>query len=111
MADAEHLAGDLAQPAAERGVVAAVGALTTSAPSTPSGTRIGGDRVGVPLRLHGAELQAPGGDRRAHALGQAVVAGEDVLQAFLEDQVERGAQAAQELGRRRVGEVAACRWP
>ena len=60
----------------------------------------------MPFRLLGAELQAPGVDRLAHAFGQAVMAREDVFQAFLGDQVERDAQAAQQLRRRRVREVA-----
>ena len=45
-------------------------------------------------------------DRLAHALGEAVMTGEDVVEAFRLQQVERGAQAAQQLRCRRVGEVA-----
>ena len=60
----------------------------------------------MPFRLLGAELQAPGGDGRAHAFGEAMMAGEDIVQAFREQHIERGAQAAQQLRRRRVGKIA-----
>ena len=56
--------------------------------------------------LLGAQAQAPGVDRLAHAFGKTVMPGEDVFQAFLGDQVERDAQAAQKLRCGRVWEIA-----
>ena len=56
--------------------------------------------------MAGAELQPPGGDGLAHALGQAMMALEDLLQPLALQQIERSAQAAQQGGRRGIGEIA-----
>ena len=76
--------------------------------SKPSGTYDGADRLGVEVGRLGAELQAPGGDGAADALGEPVVAGEDVVEPLLLDHLQRFAEAEEQLHRRRVG-VAALR--
>ena len=60
----------------------------------------------MPLRVLGAELEAPGGDGPAHAFGQPVVAGEDIVETFVEQQVDRGPQCTEHVERRRIGEEA-----
>ena len=83
VADAEHLAGDLAEADAE-GDVVLVGRVDDELGAVEAlGHDDGADRLGVELGRLGAELQAPGVDGAADALGQAVVAGEDVVEPLL----------------------------
>ena len=48
----------------------------------------GGDGVGFKTWL-GADFQAPGGNRAAHAFAEAGMAGVDIVQAFLKQQANR----------------------
>src|SRR5262249_54899349 len=66
----------------------------------------GGHRVGIPLGLLGAKLEAPYPNRGAGGAGQIMMSGEEVLEAILLHDVERPPQAMQERQRRRIREVA-----
>src|SRR5258708_23710198 len=106
MADSEHLAGDLVQADAERGLVFVVGAADDLITVNAVGHMDGAYRVGMPRGRLCAEAKAPGIDGIAYALGQPMMPGEDLLQSFVGDQVERNTQAAQELRCRRIREIA-----
>ena len=83
VADAEDLAGDLAEADAEGDVVLVGGVDDELGAVEALGDDDGADRLGVEVGRLGAELQAPGGDGAADALGEAVVAGEDVVEPLL----------------------------
>ena len=100
------LPATLLRPRPSRRVVAIVGRFRHGVAVDAFRNENGRHRVGVPLRLLGAELEAPRVNAGAHARRQAVMAGDDVVEAFAEQKIEGGAQAADQLGRRRIGEVA-----
>lgn len=103
MADAEHLAGDLVEAGAEREIVALIGDLDDLGGVEAFRHHDRGHSVGVPLGFLGAGLEAPGRDRGAHALGEMVMTRIDLIEAFLEQNIERLAQAVEQRQRRRVG--------
>ncbi len=96
MADAEDAARDLGQPDAERKAVSPVGMAYEFIGVESVRQKDGAHRFGMPAGLCGTELQPPGLDCLAHAFGEAMMAGEDIVEAFLEQKVERGAQAPEE---------------
>src|SRR5262245_52582022 len=84
MADAEDAARDLRQADAEREAVGPVGVAHEFIGVEAVGQEDRAHRVGMPAGRCGAEPEAPGMDRLAHAFGEAMVAGEDMVEAFLE---------------------------
>ena len=65
-----------------------------------------GDGRRVVFRIAAHDLEAPGAHRAARRLGEAVVAGEHVVEPFLVQHVDADGEPVQHLGRRRVGEEA-----
>ena len=106
MPDAEEPAGHPREAGAQRQVVAAVGDVDHLGPIHARRYHDGADRVGVPLRRPGAELEPPRLHGQSGALGEPLVAGEHVLQALLQQHREGLAQTVQHGERGRVGEVA-----
>src|SRR5262249_35452306 len=106
MADAEDAAGNLGQAYAEREAVGPVGMAYEFVRVEAFGQEDCAHRIGMAARLRGAELQAPGLVCLADAFGEATMAGEDLVEALLEEEIERGAKAAEEMDRRRIGEEA-----
>src|SRR6266699_788465 len=107
VADPEYFPGELPQSGAERHVVGFEDDLAQRVGVVAGGHHHRGEGVRVFLGHRAEDLQAPGAHRAPRALRVARVAGEDVLQAFLLEHRERFAQAVEQVGRRRVGEVAA----
>src|SRR6266481_1087479 len=104
--DPEYFPRELPQTGAERHVVGFENDLAQRVGVVAGGHHHRGERVRI-LLGHGAQdLQAPGAYRAPRALRVARMAGEDVLQALLLEHRERFAQAVEQVGRRRVGEVA-----
>ena len=104
VADAEQLPRHLGEARAERQVVPLVGDVDDVLALDVRRHHDRADRVGVPLRRLRAQVQAPGFDRRPDALGETMMTGEHVLEAFLEQHRDRLAQAVQHRHRRRVRE-------
>ena len=106
VADAEDLAGDLAEADAEGDAVLVGGVDDELGAVEALGDDDGADRLGVEVGRLGAELEAPGVDGAADALGEPVVAGEDVLEPLLLEHLQRLAEAVEQVDRRGVGEAA-----
>src|SRR3990170_2786237 len=106
MTDAEQLARHLRQPGAEREIVAAIGAIDHVGAVEAVRHHDRAHGIGMPFRLFGAELEAPGLDCGARAGGQMAVAREHVVEPLLLEDGERLAQAVEERQGRRIGEVA-----
>src|SRR5258708_1649928 len=104
MTDPEHATAELAQPHAEREVeaIARSGDHDIRVEAVRHHDR--GEAVGVRVGLLAEDAEAPGADRRANAVGQPVVPREHVVEALLEQHVERLAEPEQPEGRRRVRE-------
>src|SRR5882762_4785564 len=105
--DPEYFPRELTQAGTERHVVGFEDDLAQRVGVVAGGHHHRGERVRVFLGRRAQDLQAPGAHRAPRALRVARMAGEDVLQALLLEHRERFAQAVEQVGRRRVGEVAA----
>ena len=104
MADAEHPAGQLAQPGAERHVVVLQDQLAHLVRVVPVGHHDGGERARVVVRVLAHDLKSPAADRPAGRFGVPGVPGEDGGQAFLVEHGQGLAQPEQQVGGGRVGE-------
>ena len=80
--------------------------LRNASASWPSGISTRGQRRAVLGRIGAQDLEAPRAHGAARRLGLAVVPREHLRQAFFEQHLERFVQAVEQVGRRRVGEVA-----
>ncbi len=107
MADTKQLARHFGQAAAQRQVVALVGTGNDLSARNTFGQHHRRNGVGVPALLFGAKLELPAlGDRSAHAFGQVMVAGDNIVQTLFVDHLERLDQPVHQGQSRRVGEVA-----
>ena len=101
--DAEDLAGHFAQARAEGDAVAGAGEADDLGGVKAFGCADRADGVGVELGADGAQFEAPGMDGGAHAGGDAGVAGEDVVEAFLEQHRRPFLEPVQQAHGGRVG--------
>src|SRR5438309_6615556 len=107
MADAEHLATELAEAGAERHVKGLENDLAYVVRVMAGGYQHCGERSGVLARIERKHFQTPGADGAARRLRMALVPREDRVEAlFVEQHAERFAQAVEQIGRRRIGEIA-----
>mmetsp|Transcript_14711 Transcript_14711/g.61323 ORF Transcript_14711/g.61323 Transcript_14711/m.61323 type:complete len:225 (-) Transcript_14711:794-1468(-) len=104
--DAEDLPLDLVQAGAERQVVLGPHGAHHVGGVDALGAPHDRERVGVPPRVGAEQLEAPGGDRAARALGVLGVARHDVVHALRQHAVELLAQAVQQRDGGGVREVA-----
>src|SRR5215813_10409521 len=107
VADAEHLAGELAQSRAERHVESLKDHLAHAICILPGRRDHRSERAGVLSRVEREDLEPPSTHRASRRLPVALVARENGVEAFfLEEHGERLAQAVKQVRRRRVREVA-----
>ena len=98
MADAEHLARDLAEALAERHVEVLECHLAEGVGVVALGHDDGRQSGAIGLGVAAQDLEAPGVDCRAGRLGVARVAGEDRVEPFLQQHVARLAEAVEQVG-------------
>src|SRR5205085_10946636 len=100
MADAEHMALEAVEPAAERHVELVEAQLTYLVGVVALGHLHGGDRIGLRPRVDRKDLRSvvlpPDTHRAPRRLGEAVMAREDVVERLLLDHAQRFLQAIEE---------------
>src|SRR3546814_1896352 len=95
--DAEHLIGHLGQAAAKRHVEMLQCDLAEMVGAGARRHHDGGQRAGVVARILAQDLEAPGAHGPACRLGMAVVAREDVVEAFLLQHVDGLGEAVEQV--------------
>ncbi len=106
MADAEDLAGDLAEAGAERDVVLLQRDLAEAVGVMARRHQDAGQHGRLLGRVLAEHFESPGLDRGAAGAGKALMAGKDVVEPFLVQHGDAFGEAVQHLRRRRVGEEA-----
>ena len=106
MANAEHLARDLAKTAAERDAISVVSGADDVICIRAGGDQDGRHRIRIELWPACAVAKTPGINRGANTASKPVVAGVHIVQPFVIQHVHSGAQTAKKGRRWRVGEVA-----
>ena len=107
VADAEDLARELRQaPARATCRSARARRARKRSASWPGGHHHRGERRAVFVGVLAEDLEAPGAHRAARGFRVAVVAREDVREAFFLEHRDRLAQAVEQVGGRRVGKEA-----
>src|SRR6267142_3148975 len=106
MPDAKYFSGQTPEPGAERHVVGLEDDLAQPVGVVPCGHHRRGERVRIFLGHGAQDLQAPGSHCTARRLGMARVARKDVGQPFIPEHLQGFVQAVEQVGRRRIREVA-----
>ena len=103
MADAKHLARDLAQTDAERDAIF-VGGMGHDARGVETLRRSdGADAVGIQFGSCCAQVQTPGTHGRTDTFRDAVVSREHIVQTFVQQHFAGLIQPVQQSDRRRIG--------
>ena len=103
MADAEHVAAQSVEPAAERDIELVEAQLTHLVRVVAVRQLHCGDRIGLGPRIYCKNLRpvvlAPGAHRAPRRLGEAMVPGKDLVEALFLDHAQRLLQPVEEVHR------------
>src|SRR3954467_3357971 len=106
VADAEHRVGERPEAVAERHVAALEDLGPQPVGRMPFRQPHRGERGRIFAWIAALDLEAPMPHRPPCRLGGAIMAGEDVVESLLVQHPERDLEALQQVGRRRIREIA-----